>query len=221
MNDDQFAKEKFMQMSIKGKAAHIWEYYKIHIIIAVALIAAALSIINAVFINPAPKLFAGICLYGIQESDNFMKELSSSLTEAVVPEGENKEVRCSAFYESESDSTVGLYLGQKFDVLIMAKELDIIIADKKEFEDLVNYGYIVNLDEFLDTDFINGYAEKEMVLNGTNIEDSTKRPYGICIKNSSVISGSRNMNGDSIYMGFVRNSENGENSVKTFKEILK
>lgn len=220
MSDEKLAKELFKQMSFKRKVAHIWEYYKIHIGIGLFLFLAAISIINAVFINPAPKLYAGIAFYDIHIADTNLNSWKDELTKKVVPEEENKEVRCMAFYDSESDSTVKVESWQRFETLLMAKELDIFVADEEDFKNLVYQGYIVNLDEYFDKDFIDSYAKENMLFKGTNVNDSETKDYGICVKNSKLLLQSNDIEPDKTYIGIVRTTENGENAVKTVKEIL-
>lgn len=219
MSDEQLAKEQFKQMSLKKKIGHIWEYYRLHFFIAVFLIVSAVSIINAVFIHPAPKLYVGISFYGIHAADDFSQEVANYLTDTVVPKEENKEVRVSAFYDYDGDSTVKVDLWQRFETLLMAKELDILIADEEEFKELVYQGYIVELDAFLDEKYISSFDD-EMIFEGNNIQDSQIRKYGICVKNSKLLK-NQYVDFSKTYIGIVRQSINGDNTVKTVKEILK
>lgn len=221
MSDEQLAKKQFKEMRFKEKAGHIWYYYKIHIFIAVFLIISAVSVINAVFIHPSPKLFAGISFYNIHISDTFSAELQAELTEKVVPEEENKQVRCSAFYEVESDVTVKVETMQRFETLLMAKEIDLIVADEEDFKELVYQGYIINLDEYLDSDYIAAFDSENMLYKGSNKQDSSQKSYGICVKNSSKLLESKDINHTTTYVGIVRNNTHQEEAVKTLKELLK
>lgn len=220
MSDEKLAKELFKQMSFKRKVAHIWEYYKIHIGIGLFLAIATISLINAIFINPAPKLYAGIAFYDIHIADINLSSWKQKLTEKVVPEEENKEIRCMAFYGSENDSTVKVDSWQRFETLLMAKELDVFVADEEDFKELVYQGYIINLDEYFDTDFINSYEKENMLFKGTNVQDSETKAYGICVKNSKLLKESKDIEPEKTYIGIVRTSVNSKNALKTIKEIL-
>lgn len=220
MSDEKLAKELFNQMSFKRKIAHIWEYYKIHIGIGIFLIISALSLINAIFINPAPKLYTGIAFYDIHIADTNLNSWKEQLTKKLVPEEENKEIRCMAFYSSENDSTVQVDSWQRFETLLMAKELDIFVADEEDFKELVYQGYIINLDEYFDTDFINSYDKENMLFKGTNQQDSETKAYGICVKNSTLLKESKDIEPEKTYIGIVRTSINSEKAAKTIKEIL-
>jgi len=200
--------KEFKNMSLGEKIEHIWEYYKPHIFIPIFVIFAACSLFNSIVLHPLPDLYAGVAVYGSFIDDEKINDLIIKVSDLAVPEQLNEEVRFNCFYESESDSTVGVYMGDKFNMLLIAKELDIIISDKDNFHDLVYNGYIVNIDEIVSDEFMSKYSD--IFYYDNNVQDSTMRPYGVSIKSSQILNNISNFDISDKYIGIVRHSERAD-----------
>lgn len=216
---EKSVKENLESMNTKEKAAYIWEYHKVHICLFIFLAIVVSSLIYAIFINPAPKIYSGVAIYGDFVSDDKLLLLKNTLTETVVPENINKEVRFTRFYINELDPMVEIEMGQMFEAMLLSKELDLVIADNMYFDDLLKSGYIVGMDEILSDSEIKELAGN--VLYTKNPMDEHDRPYGVSLAESKIIKDVPEIDPNTHFIGFFRISDRPEESAKVLSELLK
>ncbi len=120
-------------MSFKQKVDYIWEYYKIHIIIILICIYSLFSMINHFFINPPAKTYISITFIGEAVDDEKLNFLKNDLDENFVPKDINFESVINNFYNSESPD-VNTANAVKFNALLLAGDLDLILSENSDFE---------------------------------------------------------------------------------------
>lgn len=221
--DDIEAKEQFKKLSFGKKVEYIWDYYKWYFISGILCILILLWALNHYILNPPPGTYTGIAFFDISVTDDEITSLRTSLTNATVPEEENKIVNCVAYYAVEDDPLFEDALLQRLETMLLAKEIDIIIAEEENFKQLSYDGYIVNIDEALSAEELKPFETKNELFYNTNAQDSTLRPYGIKVNNSEYlknISGFKNSK-ENIYLGFIRFNTRQEQATKITQNIYK
>ncbi len=215
--------EAFKKMPFKKKLEHIWEYYRVNIFLSVAAILLAGSLINAVFINPAPKTYVGVAFYDNYVNSEIIETLTSEFTKKFVPKEENLQVKFSSYYEVESDPAVAVDMAQKFEMLLYAKELDIIITGKNEktginyFSGFAKQGIIAPLDKIYTKEELSEFEEKGLLLYCEDAEGN-KKPFGVSAKNtSSILRDYGGFDQEKKYIGISNTTEKADKA----KQILK
>jgi len=214
--------EEFKKMPFKKKAEHIWEYYRVNIFLVIFALVLTGSLINAVFINPAPKTYAGIAFYDNYINSDIINQLNDSFSQRFVPEGENLQVKFSSYYDSEQDPTIAVDMAQKFEMLLYARELDIIITGKNEktgqdyFSGFAQQGIIAPLDKVFSKEELEDFKKKGVLLYCLDAEGNEK-PFGISTKNtSSVLKDYEGFQQESRYAGI----SNVTDRVEIAKQII-
>lgn len=208
--------DKFKGMNRKEIAEYVWDYYKLHIISAVIVIILAGSLINTIFINPAPKQYVGVAVYGVPMDYSSIDALQQLLDDMVVPDTHKPGYAAMAdnFYmDEDSNPQVSMALSQKFAALMMMGELDIIIADIDEFETLVDGGNFNALTEVL------AEPQLELLADRLVCMDDTSQFYGVDI------TGSRALEACGIELehptaGFVITSNNQDAALRAFEVLF-
>lgn len=208
-------KEKFRSLSFREKLVYIFEYYSFHMAAAAATVIALCSVAYVVFINPLPDIYSGIVFYDAFLSDNKVELISQELNESLgVDKGH--EVRVTTIYSLEDDPIFTENMQQKFEMLLVSKDVDAIIAPEESFKALVYNGYIVDLpSEAIDI------AGNRQLLYANNVQDETILPYGISLEDSELLSVVPDMNTAEMYAGFIRHGERIDNTIKTISELIK
>jgi len=184
--------EAFKKMPFKKKLEHIWEYYRVNIFLTIAAILLAGSLINAIFINPAPKTYVGIAFYDNYINSEIIESLNNDFTEKYVPKEENLQVKFTSYYDVESDPTVAVDMARKFEMLLYAKELDIIITGvnpktgEDYFSGFAKQGIIAPLDKVYTKEELDDFEKKGLLLYCEDSEGNS-RPFGVSTKNTTTV----------------------------------
>lgn len=179
--------DAFKKMSFKQKLEHIWEYYRVQIFLTIFFLIIAGSLINVLFINPAPKTYVGVAFYDNYINSDVITSLQDNYTKQFVPEEENMQIRFSSYYESESDPTVAVDMAKKFEMLLYAKELDIIVTGENKntkenyFTGFAKQGIIAPLDKVYSDSEIDEF-KKQGVLIYAKDGEGNERPFGLSPK---------------------------------------
>ncbi len=214
--------EDFKKMPFKKKLEHIWEYYRVNIFLTIAGILLAGSLINTIFINPAPKTYVGIAVYDNYINSEIIEKLNNDFTKKYVPEEENLQVKFTTYYDVESDPTVAVDMARKFEMLLYAKELDLIITGvnpktkKDYFSGFARQGIIAPLDKLYTKEELNKFEEEGLLLYCEDSEGN-KRPFGVSTKNTtSILKDYEGFNQETRYIGISNITEKADRA----KEIL-
>ncbi|MBQ6551620.1 MAG: hypothetical protein IJL78_09455 [Lachnospiraceae bacterium] len=117
---------------LKDKISYIWEYYHIHIIIAVALIVFAVSMIRSIIYNSIPNVVDGEFLMAEMLEDDTQEELKEILCEKLGYEAKKYHIDLSSTALSSNAQEV-YTLVQKVIARIAAQDLDFIAAPEAYF----------------------------------------------------------------------------------------
>lgn len=218
--------EEFKKMPFKKKVEHIWEYYRVNIFLVIFFVFLAASLINVIFINPAAKTFTGVAFYDNYVNSDVIAELNNDFTNKFVPEGENLQVKFSSYYSSESDPTVAVDMAQKFEMLLYAKELDIIVTGENEktgedyFASFAKQGLIAPLDKVYSKEELEQFEQKGL-LRYCEDGEGKSRPFGVSAKNTtSILKDYAGFKQEIKYVGISNITERVENAKAVLNALV-
>jgi hypothetical protein len=151
MNDKKarFSTEraKLREMSFKEKRWYIWEYYKLHLLIAIIIVVLAGNLIDVWFINRPKQSYVHIAWMASHISADQLSMLSLVLTESVVTDKTREEIPITPFILTGFDAMFDQAVQQRFMVMLAARELQIFIVESNDYVyDLAMEGFIRPLD---------------------------------------------------------------------------
>ncbi|WP_139905395.1 hypothetical protein [Clostridium thermarum] len=178
--DKLAAKELASKLTKKQKAEYIWQYYKLHIIVALFVIICIISLVVGK-INEKDNLL-NVTVYGAGINiDNFEK-LSEKAYEELIDDKHKTDMLMS--FENSSGAT-SYMSNQKITVQMAAGELDVLILSKSEFELLASNGAFIDINEL--SGLFSETSEKlNYVLYKVPEADTTEKAYGIDLSNFAI-----------------------------------
>lgn len=138
----------FEEMNWQEKREHIWEYYKLHMAGAAAVLLLIGSLLNIYLINPAPDVILDVTirvpLYDYNA--DYSQTLKAMLTEEVVLNTESQEVQVELLQTDASDPNTVMAVEAKFMGKAEVQELDLIVADEENFKYMLSEGYFMDIE---------------------------------------------------------------------------
>lgn len=179
----QTEKEKLKDMSFSDKFSYLWEYYKIHAAVAVAVTALLIYMIHEI-VTPdvKPALYAAIINSAVDPTALEQYEADFGNSIQINPKRESVELNDTFFISDESSSMTNMQ--QVLTTYIAAGEIDVIIAPESRFKSYAYFGYISKLSDELPTDVYSSLTDYFMVSDTE--EDTTKNAYGIYLTDSDL-----------------------------------
>ena len=202
LNDQPFSK----------KMEYYWHYYKIHIMITVFLACMFGSILHTIvtrketvlsiaYINAFPNIEDEIFI------DDFETYLGLNLKKQQV-------ILDSTYYiDDTSTSPYAATYSQKFSTNAMAGKLDVVLADKTNFDFYGNQGFFQDLSNVLSPEVLETYADDLYYANLPNDESDQKVPIGIKIDKANKICETSSYPNTDAYFGIVSGSEYVDNAL--------
>ncbi len=197
---------EFQKLSRKKKLQYIRDYYKIHIIAAVALICILFSIITTICKNKSVDLYTAYV--NVAVSDEFTDELSNTSKLSIT--------NYTNLLITENPASENLEYAYASSMKLMAAisddKLDIIIADRYGIDMADSNGYLLNPKEFL-ADNPTLYSRIEPYF----IYDKTGIPYAIDLSSCDHYKSAGFS--DTVYLGIVA-SDTRQKNILTYLEFL-
>ncbi|WP_113674248.1 hypothetical protein [Vallitalea guaymasensis] len=211
-------KAKFKELKRKEKVEYIWEYYKLHIFAGIFVLIVIGSFLNIWVFNPPPKSAVSVNFVGSSIFADNTEPLEKELNPIIVTEEMgNKKVFINTYIFGMKDPQMQMATQTKFIANISARELDVLILDKEQFDSLVLQGSMLPLDQVFSEDELGKLTDR--LLKGKSEEDTNEQIYGIDITDNEKIK--TVMVGDSdIVIGVVSNTLKIEESKKVIKWFL-
>ena len=162
-------------MTAKQKAEHIWEYYKLHIIGGVTVLAIVLSFIYSSFINPPNKSYSSVSFYGGYINEQPLADVQADLTDRFVPDEmkEHYEIIVTNYAFSPGD-TANAFVGAKFAAELQSQGLDLLIADEEDFAMMAGEGYLMPLRDYVPEDILDSLEESQLFTGGIYVYESNE-----------------------------------------------
>lgn len=150
--DSENDRFKGMARSLSGrkKWEHIWEYYKLPIIAALAALVLAASLLNQYVFNPAPEVVLDVSIMAPNVDYSARDALVSELNARLLDPGRNETVQVDFLGSTVStDANVVMGLQTKMMAKASLNELDVAIIDGVYYELLAEENALADLDALL------------------------------------------------------------------------
>ncbi|MBX4264755.1 hypothetical protein [Clostridium estertheticum] len=204
-------------MSKHKKAEYIWEYYKFHIIGALAAICIIISIIHSQITKP-DYVFNLTMISNIADT-NKVTNLESLLTKVVVKDGSTRKKAIVSSMPIDTSKNANLqttsqYM-QKLTAEVSVGELDVIILDKTMFESFAKQDMFLRLDNISELNLDSLKGEKIHAIGS----DKKNDVYAIDAKDIVLL---KNLGFDlkNKVIGIVGSTKQKYNSILVLKYLL-
>jgi len=125
--------EKLKKMTFHEKRQHIWEYYKIHMLLVVTVIFFIFGM-TQVALNPPKREFVYIAWLGPTIETSTLNALGESLS-PLLENPQRQRISVTSYTET-SDETVNQAMRQRFVMLLHTASMDLIITTRIGMEEL-------------------------------------------------------------------------------------
>lgn len=203
-------KEKLKDMSFQEKLSYLWEYYRIHAAIIVAVLALIIYIIYEIITpNIKPQFYAAIVNSAVPS------ELTAEYGEAFAqyleldPKTQSIELNDQFYFSTTSETASSMQ--QVLSTYVAAGEVDVIIAPESDFANFAYYGYMAKLSDELPTDVYSAFTD-HFYMTDTE-EDTENNAYGIYLDNSDLFR-DLTYNGEPYVLGILQNYNHIDNTVE-------
>lgn len=200
-------------MSRKEKMEYIWDYYKIHIIGSIVVIALIASFIH----GQATKIeyVANLTIIGGVTNEDKLEQTEQNLTRLIVKNGQDRQQVLIDAIPITDVNNPEPQLIQKFTVKLAAQEIDVMVLDKTMFDDLVKKGTFLKLGDIKD---INLSSIKEDKIEGVN-EENKKGIYGVSAENIKAFK-DMGLNTNNKVLCILNSTTHKDSAVSMFKWII-
>ena len=206
-------KEKLKEMDFKGKLAYLWEYYRIHALIIIAVVALTAYIIKIIVTPDIKPEFNAVIINNIIDPTTLEQYEDSFAEWLQLDPAQHKVVLNANLYTGQMDYTSSQALG----AFIAASQIDVIIAPESDFSEYVKRGYFKKLFDALSTDVYSSLTDY-FYMQQTN-DDSEKSPYGIYLDSTKLFKDIK-YGSDSYILGVVANCPHPDNTVEFIKYLF-
>lgn len=167
-------KKAFATMTPKEKLAYFWDYYKIHTIVAVILVAFVISLVNSYRSNK-PTAFYAVMLNADAYEDN--GAAAASWSEAFMeyagidPEAYQVNIDTSIAISSGGGDQYEVANRQKMMAMMHAGDIHAIVADTETFEGYARLEYFYDLNTAFTKEELAPYADLLYYTDGTAFDE--------------------------------------------------
>ncbi len=216
---EQTEKEKLKEMPFKKKAAYLWEYYKLHALAAIIVIATVTYMVKEIVTpNIEPQLYAAFINNTIDET--VLEEYEQKFSELLMINPEREEVVINPQFYLSGDSNYAMDMRQVLSTYVAAQEVDIIIAPKSEFETFSYYGYMYSLSDLLPTDLYSSLSDYFYI--GLQEDNTEEKVYGIYMNETELFKNySKATEEDPYILGVIGNTTHLENSIEFIQFLFR
>jgi hypothetical protein len=170
----------FKEMTFAEKREHIWEYYRLHILGGVIVLAVLGNILYGIF-NPPPATYAQVTLTGqVYAPEEAMNSLCALLGETLALNPEAEEIQSFVYTTLEGlDIEYQQAMMQRFSVMVAASEIDVLLTEEAGLAGLADQGIALDLREALDAEAQTLLGDKLRAVGGV--------PLGVSLGGSEAL----------------------------------
>lgn len=173
-------KVDFKKMTGKQKAGYIWEYYKVHILVVIAVVAFLITIIH--HYATAKEAVVTILPINAENAGTGIEPDFSDFMEEYHYDSKKQEIVVSSGYTFDSnDPTRSSYSYQALITVLSAGGADVVSADEQMYAYLAQAGICADLSEF--------YSKEELEQMGESVyyvtDPDTNEEYAVGIRMGS------------------------------------
>lgn len=147
-------------MTTKQKWAYFWDYYKIHVLAAAALLAAAVSLIHHYVTYKDYGFYAAFVNAGITDpSENPTEKWAEEFQEYARIDPKEYEVHMdtSISLSDGMNSQYDIASQQKLAALLQVGDISAMVAETGTFEQYAHFRYFYNLEDFMSKEELEKY----------------------------------------------------------------
>jgi len=165
--------------SLKGKERRefIWDYYKVPIFAAAAVVIAVAYTLYITVINPPKKEYLSVAYYSSVYNED-QDALQATLNAAIPHDDATEEVQAAVFFTGGLDPTFAQAQAQAFVTRLSVGMIDVIMADANEAEGMAQENMLTPIDGFLPADLLDKYKDR---LYKTADADGNETDFGFII----------------------------------------
>jgi hypothetical protein len=199
-------------MSRKEKIEYIWDYYKLHIISVIVVIAVIASFIHGQLTKI--DYVVNVTIIGNAISESKKEEAEKKFTSLVIKEGEQRKQALIDVIATDK-SELSYEMMQKFVVRIAAGEIDVVILDKGFFDSFVKQDMFIPLESISQINLSDIKQSKIEASGSTN----NKAVYAIGVEGNKELE-AMGYDTKNKVLGIMASSKNKDNGIKVFNDIL-
>jgi len=186
--------KKLREMPFKKKMEYIWDYYKIPIIVTIAIIFVIGSFINSRFINPAPDAALFVVWNAGFATDEQLNSMKETFETKIIDEEKNEDVIITTFFTMAEDPSISMINIQRLAAMLAAGEIDVFLVGSQMLEEYALLGYLQPMESVLaEIRVINPAVYErinENIVRGdieTEDRSTAERIIGINVSDSSLV----------------------------------
>lgn len=214
---------KWPEMNRQQKIQYLKDYYLFPAVVAGILIAVAVSLIwHLAKPRTENLLYAAVIDESLDEKK--LETAVKDMSDLLGADGKKKTVQIDdSFYVKDGAL-------DKLQVYLHSRQIDVVILDKKLFEEYAGYGYFESLDEVTDEDLSEKYGEAYQNAAGYKDDDEVSfedhetgqgevKPYGISLSGDNRFTEMSEYIKDPVFAVAV-GSKNPENALKFLDYLM-
>lgn len=214
---EQSEKEKLKDMKFSDKLSYLWEYYKIHAAVTIAVIGLASYLIYQI-VTPdiKPQFYAAIINSAV--NPDTMVQFKTDFADYLQLDPKRQSIDLNDTFYLSTGSEYVSEMQQVLTTYIAAGQVDVIIAPESTFKDYAANGYMAKLSDELPTDVYSSLTDN-FYISGTT-DDPEKNAYGIYLSDTSLFKGVT-YNGEPYILGIIPNYPHEDNTIEFIKYLFK
>lgn len=209
-------REKLRELPFKKKLEYLWEYYRLH---ALGIVIGLAIIVYVIYQIASPDIetvfYAALINNTINE--DIINEVQSDFANhlEINPKTEKVALNTTFYFHGSPDFEAASRMS--LTAFISAKEVDIIIAPKSEFQTYAYNGFLDKLSDQLPTDLYSALTDHFYMSN--QAEDPENSVYGIYLTESELFK-NHAINTDPYILGIVVNGQHKGNSIQFLRYLF-
>jgi hypothetical protein len=208
-------KQKLKDMSFQEKMSYLWEYYKIHAAVAIAVISLIIYLIYELM-TPDIKTQFYAAIINNTISDQVWDQYTTSFEDYLNLNPKTEAVQLNYNFYLNTSSDYAMNMQQALSTYIAAGEVDVIIAPESSFKEYAYYGFMEKISDQIPTDLYASLTDN--VYMSDTEEDPEKDVYGIYLTDTKLFQENAN-NTDPYILGIIANSGHKENAVEFLRML--
>ncbi len=213
---EQSEKQKLRDMSFQNKLSYLWEYYKFHAAIAIAIIVfASYLIYNIVTPNIESQLYVAMVNNTIDAP--VLEEYRTNFADYLQLDPKTESVDFNTGFYFTENSEYSLNMKQVLITYVHAQQVDVIIAPESEFIEYAYNGFLDPLSDQLPTDIYSSLTDSFYITD--LVDDTEKNAYGIYLTDAPLYKNNAD-NTDPYILGIVANSKQKDNTVEFIRSLF-
>ena len=160
-------KAKLSQMTFSEKLSYIFEYYRIHIIVAILILAAVIGIVHHFMTYVQYKFY---CM--VINSSEYNQSVESEIHDALGMAKHDGFSITSDLYTNET-ANMGGY-GNRLDIYVMAGQLDFAFTDEEGVDYLVKMGAVRDIKDSAPDELLRQWTDDNLLYNMDVTDDEGK-----------------------------------------------